>query len=391
MFIPAAASKRGASRQNPATPFLWGGGILAVMIVGAMLISGGGDDGSQNRNKPAPPKRVETGSANPRVRDAMAWYEAMSTDNRFELGRYTDLQGMRKSLGIDNIDGTAEDLEKRVLDALLAADSAKLIRDTEPTSGQVDTTDAEAETGKVILYVTPDEQAQAKYFDQGGGEVWVWFTFANDRARISRFEVVSGIRERAPKDDPNKIRPSTHEVIGQAQDVKRVYNGVEETVREAEIKALGHLDGTPENVQAEIDQRIAELIDLDAPGAVPNRAAMRLKQIGKPSIPRLLNKFFEIPASNREQILQLRKVCQALEDITGQRFGFNPSMTEAADPAKSAHVEEMRQSALKQWYGWWADNHWRTDYDYAIQKDDAELEAELSGRTPPDKDDAKKR
>jgi hypothetical protein len=81
----------------------------------------------------------------------------------------------------------------------------------------------------------------------------------------------------------------------------------------------------------------------------------------------------------------MRRVTQALNQITGQRFGFNPSVVK---DAQTASTDADRISTLKQWYAWWATYH-DQPYDFAIDKgetlDDIAPEAPAKRPTDPKK------
>ncbi|MBK8977983.1 MAG: hypothetical protein IPM29_18915 [Planctomycetes bacterium] len=364
MFVPAKASTKGLKR-NDAKPYFIGAGILvAFLLILVLADSGSGDKGAgDNANRVTEP-RVETGSANPRVAAAKEWLRGLQDADVLRLGRYTDITAMRKHLGIENADGTAAEVESRVVKALLESESTEFLRHSMVFSGSVTENEANAPAGKVTVRLSVAREHAAQYVrgDDAIGEVLVDFRMNGTQPLVTGFTVTTTPPKRAPVTD--RERASVHPVLGQAHDVQRVYNGQTETVREAEIKPLDHLEDTPAEVRTEIDALVAKLIDLDAPGAQAFRVTQRMRDIGpRPVIPRLLNQMYEIHADSRENILRLRRITQALEDLTGQRFGFNPAMTGDSNNTAAA---ELRESALKQWYGWWADNHWRKDPAYAI-------------------------
>ena len=90
-----------------------------------------------------------------------------------------------------------------------------------------------------------------------------------------------------------------------------------------------------------------------------------LEEIGKPAVPRLLNQMYETKMDSKGSIQQLRRVCQALEMITGQRFGFT------FDKPGGESNEEIRISALRQWYGYWSSHHDREDWDIAKDREES--------------------
>jgi predicted Zn finger-like uncharacterized protein len=122
------------------------------------------------------------------------------------------------------------------------------------------------------------------------------------------------------------------------------------TVREAEVRPLEHLETTPPELRAEIDELFVQMIDLSLSPKDSNGARERLIEIGKPSIPVLLTGFYRIPLETEEQAKQVNMIVQALRGITGQNFGFKPQVAEGSG---TGTTDERRESALKQWFAWW--------------------------------------
>jgi predicted Zn finger-like uncharacterized protein len=121
-------------------------------------------------------------------------------------------------------------------------------------------------------------------------------------------------------------------------------------VIEAEVKPLGHLPDTPPELRKRIDELYATMIDLSISPKLADRAREEIIAIGRPAVPILLTGFYEIPLETEEQAIQVNIIVQALRDITGQYFGYQPQVREGSGTGTSA---ERRDSALKQWFGWW--------------------------------------
>lgn len=375
VFVPASASRRRIQGRNSAMPFIAGGAVLVIAIAFGVIISNSGT--APEEVKSTLPEVVETGEKNPRVRDVREWVEALRAGNEFKLNQISDYPELGRFLGIGK-SVSPTDMADAVAKELLEGERTTFMRTGEYTAGSVATADAKSATGTVSVSVSIlDAKEQAKYLNPSATYDF-HFRSADGRFRVVGWEVMyePKLRDLTPKGP----RPSKHAILGTAQDVERTVNGQKVTAREAELKPLPHLDGTTPEQQAEIDAAIAKLDDPEALPQEINRAVLRLKQIGKPAVPRLLNKLYEFTQRSIEETrLQVRGVTRALEDLTGQRFGFDPSSGVAGNLAK----EEYRLSALKQWYGWWADNHWRPDFNYAIEKEE-DLEP-----PPPKKDPAK--
>lgn len=125
-------------------------------------------------------------------------------------------------------------------------------------------------------------------------------------------------------------------------------------VHEREPAPLAHLEDTPEELRKEIDGLLATMLDLELTKE-GSRARRRVVEIGRPAIPALLTKFFEIPADSEDNRIRCNMIDQALSDITGQSFGYAPG--EAGTAAGTS--EERRQSSIKQWFAWWYKNEKR--------------------------------
>ncbi len=367
-FVPSAVSTRSARKQNNAQPFILGGALLAFMIIGLMLISGGGNK-DVVQQQPERPRNVETGMKNSRVRDVAEWAEALASGNRFKLSSTTDVGAFVSFFEIGLVDGTASDRERLVLDRLLEDPKTAVLRDSYVGFGKIDRDAAEADQGTVRLDLSIKEEAQ-KRWSQPTATYDVTFSVQGGRAKVTGF---TAIYEPPPRAEPKARgpRPVKHDVIGDAASVERDYGGVKTTVREAELKPLPHMEGTSPDVQAKIDAHIATLVDMEGSGGAANTASRRLKEIGKPAVPRLLNKLYELVVGNeaslRDQhtVLQIRRVTMGLEDVTGQRFGFDASVLESQTSS-----QEYRLSSLRQWYGYWADNHWRDDWRLGVDESD---------------------
>ena len=369
-FVPKSASTRRIRQQNSATPFIMGGGVLAFMVIGYFIVTAGGQGEQQRTDTAQVPRVVETGDKNPRVRDVIEWVNALATGNRFKLAANSDLAALGKKLGVGLVNGDASAHEQAVIDALMTGETTAFLRDVEATGGLVAPEFAEAQIGQVKTYLAVRAEHADRYAQQTG-EYLIDFRYRDGRGQVTGFEAFYQPPPKA-KPKPPAERAVQHEILGAATNVERDYGGGEkESVREAELKPLPHLDDTPEEQRKKIDAAIATLIDLEAAGALPMRAARELKAIGKPAVPRLLNQLYELVMGSESSLTdqavvhRIRKVTMALEDLTGQRFGFDSS----AVGSTITSSEELRRSALQQWYGWWADNHWRKDFDYAIDKD----------------------
>lgn len=120
-------------------------------------------------------------------------------------------------------------------------------------------------------------------------------------------------------------------------------------VYEAQPRALEHLEDTPPELRAEIDQAYATMIDLDLTREA-TQARQRLVEIGKPAIPVLLTGLYEIPLDTMDQAIQVNQICRALRDITGEYHGYEPMELAGSTVGTT---RERRESSIKQWFAWW--------------------------------------
>ena len=94
-------------------------------------------------------------------------------------------------------------------------------------------------------------------------------------------------------------------------------------------------------------------------------ARNELVEIGRPAIPPLLTKLYEIPLETEEQSIQVNQVVVALREITGQEHGYRPREFLGA---ATGTTRERRESAIKQWFAWW----WRNQKKFtSFEAEDA--------------------
>lgn len=198
--------------------------------------------------------------------------------------------------------------------------------------------------GSVVEQTDEDAIVRLQVKPRAGGieSRWVEWRLAKDG---SRYKAWSWQRWLSPDELKAEKRKKGYEVV-------TLSDG--SLVHERQPEPLGHLEDTPEPVRARIDQGIATMLDLELTKECA-RAQRELVEIGKPAIPILLTKFFEIPADSEENRIRCNMIDQALQRITGQHFGYAPG--EAGSAAGT--TEERRQSSIKQWFAWWYKNQKR--------------------------------
>ncbi len=198
--------------------------------------------------------------------------------------------------------------------------------------------------GTVIEQTDEEASVRLQVKPRAGGieSRWIEWRLAKDG---NRYKAWSWQRWLSPDELKAEKRKKGYEVV-------TLSDG--SLVHERQPEPLAHLEDTPEPVRARIDQSMATMLDLELTkeGA---RAQRELVEIGKPAIPILLTKFFEIPADTEENRIRCNLIDQTLQRITGQHFGYAPG--EAGSAAGT--TEERRQSSIKQWFAWWYKNHKR--------------------------------
>ncbi len=382
-FIPKAATRshgRNAARRNNTSTYVALGAVAVGAIVIGIIIANLGPVELETAPQAAPTaKSVDIGWSNPRVQKVVAWANAVHDKDTFLLSRSTDTAAIQAFLAVEldrpilnqPLEQRAE-VEKIVLGELINGEKSQILRDFSAQDAQLDEEAmATSPAGTVLLRMPPREGTVYAELAQRPGlgytrgmeaQVRVSFRWRDPDVLVTGWETV-----RQPPKPRERKGHKPHEVIPQPVVSERKFGGQTIQVAESELVPLDHLPDTPPELRQEIDDLIAALIDLDAPGAVSNRSINRLVEIGRPAIPRLLTKLTEVEPTGDGK-LQLLRVLQALRTMSGARFGFNP-----ADRKELlvGGTKEERLSALKQWYAWWYKNHDR-DFTSAIDKEDDE-------------------
>lgn len=220
----------------------------------------------------------------------------------------------------------------RWAEELCAGSAKELVADWQPFDGEL------VEEDESGAFVRINARPRA-----GGVESrWIEWHLAKDGNRLKAWKWERWF-------SPDELKAAKKK---KGYEVKTLSDG--SVVHEREPAPLGHLEDTPAELRKEIDGLLVTMLDLELTkeGA---RARRRLVEIGRPAIPPLLTKFFEIPADTQENRIRCNMIDQALSDITGQSFGYAPG--EAGTAAGTS--EERRESSIKQWFAWWYKNEKR--------------------------------
>jgi len=377
VFFPGAATggKRTAQRKNPATPIIaFGAAVIIIVLIGVLIANAGEEP------KPKPveePKVVSLGNSTPQVKAVKRWAKAIFDKQRFEIESFTAFTPVQELLGIDpehkykhSFGDAQRDLGNKIVDALITGEQAAIFQYCEPRGGRImDAAYLNATEGKVRLSVT-----EPKSYKEGIVEV-DYVETSDGSFRVAGWRVVS-----APKRPLSEAelaarrgkRFKVHPKIAKPTVVKRRLGGKEIEVRESELVPLGHLEDTPPAVRKKIDADIAALMDHSDPRRA-NRAQLDLLDIGKPAVPLLLNKMYEVKPKGRDDVEALNRVVKTLRLLTGQSFAYNPRELIGENIGAS---EKERESALKQWYGWWYYMHASGRWDELVDKEDEEFMTE---------------
>jgi hypothetical protein len=391
-------SGRGEDRRANKTALyaMLGAGGLAVFGLILVLInsSGSGTQAARPRPEPRDPlASISIAWSHPRVQAVAKWASAIGDGLDLELGRFSDFPALGKQLGVATDGSDPAAAQRAVLAALKESSQTLLFREFVPDDGRLlERAMHAAAEGQVELSLKP--RPGKGYNPEITARATVFFKAADPDVRVTGWH----IDYLPPALRPKEPRHVPHADIAKPQVVERVLGGEKLLVEESELAPLGHLADTPPALRAEIDDLIAKMCDLAAPGTQFNRSSRRLREIGRAAVPRVLNKMYETPMRTREDVLVLARVEGCMRDITGMAFGFNP-----ADLAETGvgGTEEERLSALKQWYAWWRRNH-DVDFTRAIDKSDGtdlfETEAEKEARkkaqeqaAPPAQTDARRK
>jgi hypothetical protein len=120
----------------------------------------------------------------------------------------------------------------------------------------------------------------------------------------------------------------------------------------APLKPVPLVKGTSSATTAQIRSWISVLTDPEQTRKARD-AQTELLFVGKPAIPILLNSLLDKDLNRPENVFSCHQVIQALRELTGQRFGFEPQVGERILTAASA---DDQKRALRKWFGWWRVN-----------------------------------
>jgi hypothetical protein len=344
IYVARDPSDRGRKKTNPA-PFIIGGVVLlGGVAIFAVVNSGSGAP-------PAPPPVVEAAPPPPAV-DRSGWdsqfvrqvrdlYQAAAAGNADKLEPSIHLEKHVEHLrtkpeNAEMPEFAAMDAVQRD-DVLKAIVAAWLVKDGKaeanlaswkPDDGKVET---EGDTEVVVRVKVHDVETKLE------NRVVEWRVVLDPRDK--RWKVASWERWISPE-EAKAMRGSL------AKEVKMVEfeDGVK--LYQADPRPLAHLDDTPPEMRTRIDGLVEKLLDLNL--RAKDRTAVKndLLAIGKPALPILLTKMYEIQITDDTTLGQVTVVHQMLSDITAYDPGFSPL-------GSGPESEKKRDIAIRAWFAWY--------------------------------------
>jgi len=372
-FPKTMVGKRAKAQDNTKTYLLMGGGALAIIVLFAVMASGGDPPAEQPKVVEAR-REVLTRGNHPRTAQIVKWAQAMGSDNRLVIKTHNDLGALAAKLEVPAGD------ENALFAAIATHDATRFLRELVADSASLETEEAmNAPSGKAIVYVTP-KPGTDDWKKNTRGELLVSFTMAGDQVKVTGWETkMAPVRNPAKPDDskrtftPNKdiAKPDVVEVTDSAGTRK---------VQESKPTPVPHWDKATPEQQAAADQIVADILASavpDSPGGLFNRATLsvRTDEQRKAVVPRVLNAMYDCYGDTVANNMKLNLLNRAMVSFTG--FAVNYQVEDSGNPAKD---KAERESCVRQWFAFW----WRYSGDLSKWFDTREnLEEPLEETKPP--------
>ena len=230
-----------------------------------------------------------------------------------------------------------------------------------------------AKAGRVLLSLYPRDSKVTK--DTAEVEVIYGWDPETERFRVENWVVKTMARVEHLAEQVDKKKPKNkhvkHDKIGKTTKRETTFAGKKVKIEEADPVSLPHLESTSAEDRQKIDALITQMIDIHGSGRGYNRAELQLMKFGKAAVPRVLNKIYETKMSSRDDVMVVNRLCRFLRNVSGWRFGFNPADQTAGSDIGGTQKE--RESAIKQWFAWWARYYDRDDWQLIDKDDEVEL------------------
>ncbi len=327
-----------------------GFGVGALLIVGTLVLM------SQSGGKPAPqPVAIVPATTQldidrqTRREQTLRWARAIAGNDLLTLRNYSDLPAIRQQLGVDAA-LTGDALDAALLAALKTNEATRLFYEMECASSDLSAESVQAGTGPATLYF--NTRPGVDYYDaKAGAQITIQWRMEGSQMKVGGFQLTAKpvLRGRRPGDASRTFKPSAE--IAKPKVVEVEINGRKKAVNESQPVAIAHLADTPPELQQTIDRLVADLIrsaDPESPGALFARTTTKLKEIGKPAMPRLINALHDLYGDVNANNQKISQVTRALLDLTGMAFAYDVVGT--GDAAKD---KVARESSIRQWFAWW--------------------------------------
>ena len=335
-------SKGGTTKTNP-TPFIIGGaGVIGIGLIAFFATRGGP---KTKAPPPAPPPKVEA----PKI-DREGWnsefvqavkgiYDAAKEGNSNKLAGCIMLQRrvehLRSLPDGDKLPAFAEmtplqkdDLQKTIVESWLHGEGDIAIAKWKPTDGKVLAEgDTEFEVRMEVAGREAPYDIENRFYDwklardkDGKWKAWSWERYIS----------------------PEEKRAHASSLSKEISKVQ-VDGG---TLYQADPRPLPHLDDTPPEMRTKIDGLVEKLLDLSMPAKQVTKVRTELHEIGKPALPILLTKMYEIKIVDEDSLMRVTQVHAMLKDITGYDPGFSPL-------GSGPESERKREITIKAWFAWY--------------------------------------
>jgi hypothetical protein len=340
--------KGGRGGVNPATLGI-GIGAVVVIAIFAFLAN------NHESPKPPPPPPVVVKEPAPTV-DPNGWdgeyvrvvrgvYDMALAYNEGALVNLLDGGRIAKRLNEANAADPAKQIDFDALgapekQAFLEGIAQELMKGTDenaphfwkPVDGRV----RDFDLLDVVVRVTADKRLEQGSTEIADSRTFDWhLSRPNDR---SKWKVWSWERF-VTEEEKRLARKKTKSTMVALPTGERLY--------QAEMRHLDPYPDTPPEQIAQIEKAIATMLDFTLKPKENNVARDELVAIGRPAIPHLLNKFFEIKIVDTEDdpsLIHVNMVYETLRRITSYDPGFT---------AMPGQTEERRTMALKAYFAWW--------------------------------------
>jgi len=352
-FAKTTAGKRVAPPDY--TKAYVGFGVLAVAIILIFVLSsngGGNANANANNNRVVEPEKPTFSvGTHPRAHQLLAWAQSIGNGNQLTLGNHTDFAALGGNLGVGG-DKLA------VLKELQEGEAGKYLRELEATSAALDSeAHMESDSGSAVISVTP-RAGDTRYNVNRRGELAVTFKMEGDNVKVTGLSVkMKPVLAKGQVPDGVK-RYELNEDIAKSKAVEITDGSGTRTVQESEPTPVPHWSGSSPEMQAKVDQAIADII---ASASEEARSGLFANAVGQFTfdmekiqavVPRALNAMYEHYGDVNANNQVLSQLNHALKSWTG--YAVNYSVKDSGDAARD---KKERESCVRQWFAFWRRYH----------------------------------